>query len=101
MCISSRSPRVELSHEQFVPKCQSKVMSIPENTNNLWEWTHVSMVTALLGTVRRRLIDNPLYSPVQPSLRMSLVVVYMIPPRTCRLIMPSEDISSARGRRWV
>ena len=61
--------------------------------------THVSMVTALLGTVRRRLIDNPLYNPVQPSFRMSLAVVYIIPLCTCRLIMPSEDRSSARGRR--
>jgi len=33
--------------------------------------SYVNMVTALLGTVRRRLIDSPLYRLVHPSLRIS------------------------------
>lgn len=37
--------------------------------DNLGDETHVNMVTALFGTVRKRLIDNPLYKPRHPSSR--------------------------------
>ena len=54
--------------------------------------THVNIVTALLGTVRNRLIDSPLYNDVHPSFAINFLVVYIIPPRRC-LIIPSEDKS--------
>ena len=63
--------------------------------------THVNIVTALLGTVRNRLIDSPLYNDVHPSFTINFRVVNIIPPRGCRLIIPSEDKSSAIGRRCV
>jgi hypothetical protein len=43
--------------------------------------THVAIVITLFGTVRIRLIDNPLYNAVQPSLTMIFLVVYTIPRR--------------------
>jgi hypothetical protein len=43
--------------------------------------THVNSVTALLGTVRMRFMDNPLYIAVHPSFLIIFVVVYIIPPR--------------------
>jgi hypothetical protein len=86
--------------------------------------THVNIVTALLGTVRNRFTDKPLYSPVQPSFTTSFRTVYITPPRrTCRgsstnrasfeyrlptrfadgyrFTIPSELTSSASGRLCV
>jgi hypothetical protein len=59
---------------------------------------HVNMVTALFGTVLSRLTDRPLYSPTQPSLSISLLVVFMIPFHG--FIIPSDDTSD-NGRRCV
>ena len=63
--------------------------------------THVNIVTALLGTVRNRLIDSPLYNDVHPSFTINFLVVYIMPPRGCCLTIPSEDRSSAINRRCV
>jgi hypothetical protein len=64
--------------------------------------SHVSIVTALLGTVRKRLIDNPLYNPRQPSLVITFLKVPTTPACTfagvpCRVASASLAIS----RRWI
>jgi hypothetical protein len=63
--------------------------------------THDNIVTMLFGTVRNKLIDNPLYNDSQPSLTTIFLAVYIIPRRRWDLTMPSEEASSAKGRRWV
>ena len=94
---------MEVSHNKLVAvyKKQRGELKMCRTARGEGGRTHVSIVTALLGTVRMRLIERPLYSADQPSFTMSLRVVRTIPARGCRLIIPSDDASSASGRRCV
>lgn len=76
-------------------------MALAERPRRKTKSTHVNIVTALLGTVRIKLTDNPLYNAVHPSFTMIFLVVYMTPRRVWALTIPSEEASSANGRRWV
>ena len=88
-----------MSHEHFVPIPDHNQLDMLNKDRA--SATHVNIVTALLGTVRSRLTDSPLYNDVHPSFAINFLVVYTIPPRGCCLIMPSEDKSSAINRRCV
>lgn len=68
---------------------------------NVERGTHVSIVTALFGTVLIKFTLNPLYKPDQPSLTTILFAVWIVPRRECRFTIPSDDMSSASGRLWV
>lgn len=61
----------EITHEEFISRELSSIQEIIAAGCP----AHVNMVTALFGTVRKRLIERPRYSVAQPSVLIMCLVV--------------------------
>jgi hypothetical protein len=83
--------------EDFSSYIRSLWRHVSATDKEIDQSTYLTIVTALFGIVRRRLIDNPLYNAVQPSLAIIFLVVFMIP--RCKWVLTSEE--AAKSSRWV
>ena len=75
--MASTSILVEVPHDELVSV--PRRLSQSSVDKNQMAQTHVNSVTALFGTVLRRLIVNPLYRPLNPSSWVINAAVWRIP----------------------